>query len=69
MNPDDIRPGSYITRDGHHASVWNAVILHNERVAWKGTIREVGLQMWERDGSDAFGNTQLDLVAIDAGQS
>ena len=66
MNPDDIKPGPFLTRDGHHAYVWNAALMH-ERAVWKGTIREVGLSMWEQDGTDAWGDSELDLVAVDAG--
>lgn len=67
MNADDVYPGNYVTRDGHHACIWNAAVMH-ERPVWKGTIRGVGLQVWELDGRDSWEDSPLDLVARDAGQ-
>lgn len=60
----EIKEGSYLTRDGTHASVWawGKNMLGEE--CWTGTVKGGGFNCWDTEGRDISGTTEWDLVAL-----
>ena len=55
-----IRPGPYVTVDGHNAYVWSQVSFKGAP-AWRGTVIDNGPQYWYFDGVQCYGVSYLDL--------
>lgn len=58
----EIKPGSYTTRDGKKAYIYNIGKNMLEQECWVGTIEGIGFNTWDKDGKDLSGYSDLDLV-------
>lgn len=58
--------GTYITKGGYTAHVWDYGKNMLDESCWRGTIKGQGFCTWDDDGKDLAGYESCDLVLEDA---
>jgi hypothetical protein len=58
----ELRPGTYRTRDGSTAHVWEYGKNALGEDCWLGTVEGVGFGSWDSQGRDRAGSSSLDII-------